>query len=51
MHRNTKDVVYDSTVNASISTVAPNPKEFGKQKRVNRTAKLKQSKLDLRREQ
>ncbi|XP_076926420.1 uncharacterized protein LOC143589582 [Bidens hawaiensis] len=43
-------MVYDS-VNASISTAASNTKDFGKKKRVNRTAKLKQSKLDVRREQ
>ncbi|KAD4888982.1 hypothetical protein R6Q59_034126 [Mikania micrantha] len=35
----------------SIPTAASNSKDFGKKKRVNRTAKLKQSKLDVRREQ
>ncbi|KAK1407269.1 hypothetical protein QVD17_38883 [Tagetes erecta] len=44
-------MVYDSTVNASIQTVVSNPKDFGKKKRVNKTAKLKQCKLDVRREQ
>ncbi|KAL8256961.1 hypothetical protein R6Q59_029002 [Mikania micrantha] len=44
-------MVYDSIANASIPTAASNSKEFGKKKRVNRTAKLKQSKLDVRREQ
>ncbi|KAK1435793.1 hypothetical protein QVD17_01562 [Tagetes erecta] len=44
-------MVYDSIANALIPTAASNPKEFGKKKRVNRTAKLKQSKLDVRREQ
>lgn len=34
-----------------IPVAASNIKEFGKKKRVNRTAKLKQSKLDVRREQ
>ncbi|KAJ0571306.1 putative transcription factor C2H2 family [Helianthus annuus] len=44
-------MVYHSTANASISTVASNMKEFVKKKRVNRSAKLKQCKLDVRREQ
>ncbi|KVH98901.1 Zinc finger, RING/FYVE/PHD-type [Cynara cardunculus var. scolymus] len=44
-------MVYDSIANASSPTAASNPKEFGKKKRVNRTAKLKQCKLDVRREQ
>ncbi|XP_023730200.1 uncharacterized protein LOC111877929 [Lactuca sativa] len=44
-------MVYDSIANASIPTAASNSKDFGKKKRVNRTAKLKQSKLDVRREQ
>ncbi|KAI3686470.1 hypothetical protein L1987_80148 [Smallanthus sonchifolius] len=44
-------MVYDSTANASISATASNPKELGKKRRVNRTAKLKQCKLDVRREQ
>ncbi|XP_076902412.1 uncharacterized protein LOC143557158 [Bidens hawaiensis] len=39
-------MVYDS-----ISTVGSNLKELGKKKRVNRTAKLNQCKLDVRREQ
>ncbi|KAJ0834354.1 putative transcription factor C2H2 family [Helianthus annuus] len=44
-------MVYDSIANALIPNVASNAKDFGKKKRVNRTAKLKQSKLDVRREQ
>ncbi|KAI3785741.1 hypothetical protein L1987_44866 [Smallanthus sonchifolius] len=44
-------MVYDSIANASIPTAASNSKDFAKKKRVNRTAKLKQSKLDVRREQ
>ncbi|XP_024971076.1 uncharacterized protein LOC112510047 [Cynara cardunculus var. scolymus] len=44
-------MVYDSIANASIPTAASNSKDFGKKKRVNRTAKLKQCKLDVRREQ
>lgn len=44
-------MVYDSIANASIPTAVSNPKELGKKKRVNRTAKLKQCKLDVRREQ
>ncbi|KAJ0765952.1 putative transcription factor C2H2 family [Helianthus annuus] len=44
-------MVYDSIANALIPTPASNPKDFNKKKRVNRTAKLKQSKLDVRREQ
>ncbi|KAF5807161.1 putative transcription factor C2H2 family [Helianthus annuus] len=44
-------MVYHSTANASISTFGSNMKEFVKKKRVNRTAKLKQCKLDVRREQ
>ncbi|KAI3777579.1 hypothetical protein L1987_47379 [Smallanthus sonchifolius] len=44
-------MVYDSIANASIPTAASNSKDFGKKKRVNRSAKLKQSKLDVRREQ
>ncbi|XP_024972137.1 uncharacterized protein LOC112511014 [Cynara cardunculus var. scolymus] len=42
---------YDSMTNVSIPTAASKAKEIGKKKRVNRTAKLKQSKLDVRREQ
>ncbi|PWA76746.1 Zinc finger, RING/FYVE/PHD-type [Artemisia annua] len=44
-------MVYDSIANGSIPTAASNSKDFGKKKRVNRSAKLKQSKLDVRREQ
>ncbi|KAJ9567204.1 hypothetical protein OSB04_003170 [Centaurea solstitialis] len=44
-------MVYDSIANASIPTAASNSKDFAKKKRVNRTAKLKQCKLDVRREQ
>ncbi|MFS7939819.1 putative CCR4-NOT transcription complex subunit 4 [Helianthus anomalus] len=44
-------MVYHSTAYASISTVASNMKEFVKKKWLNRTAKLKQCKLDVRREQ
>nr|XP_043606506.1 uncharacterized protein LOC122578588 [Erigeron canadensis] len=35
----------------SIPSAASNPKEFSKKKRVNRSAKIKQCKLDVRREQ
>lgn len=42
---------YDSIANSSIPSAAPNPKEINKKKRVNRTAKIKQCKLDVRREQ
>uniref|UniRef100_A0A803L8W0 RING-type domain-containing protein n=1 Tax=Chenopodium quinoa TaxID=63459 RepID=A0A803L8W0_CHEQI len=41
-------MVSDSTINASIPNVS---KDFGKKKRANRSAKLKQCKLDARREQ
>ncbi|XP_076946436.1 uncharacterized protein LOC143617925 [Bidens hawaiensis] len=44
-------MVYDSIANALIPTAGSNPKEFAKKKRVNQTAKLKQCKLDVRREQ
>ncbi|KAI7751808.1 hypothetical protein M8C21_031137 [Ambrosia artemisiifolia] len=44
-------MVYDSIANALIPSPASNPKDLAKKKRVNRTAKLKQSKLDVRREQ
>ncbi|CAI9296413.1 unnamed protein product [Lactuca saligna] len=44
-------MVYDSIANASIPTSVSNPKEICKKKRVNRTAKFKQSKLHVRREQ
>ncbi|XP_044481417.1 uncharacterized protein LOC123208010 [Mangifera indica] len=43
-------MVSDSITNASI-TSTPNSKDFGKKKRTNRSAKLKQCKLDARREQ
>ncbi|KAK2965150.1 hypothetical protein RJ640_005313 [Escallonia rubra] len=43
-------MAYDSIANASIPTAA-NAKDFAKKKRANRSAKLKQSKLDARREQ
>lgn len=44
-------MAYDSIANASIPTAASNPKDFAKKKRANRSAKLKQVKLDVRREQ
>ncbi|GFZ07774.1 RING/U-box superfamily protein [Actinidia rufa] len=44
-------MVTDSITNASIPTAASNPKDFAKKKRANRSAKLKQCKLDARREQ
>ncbi|KAI8528978.1 hypothetical protein RHMOL_Rhmol12G0190600 [Rhododendron molle] len=44
-------MVTDSTTNASIPMAASNSKDFAKKKRVNRSAKLKQCKLDARREQ
>jgi len=43
-------MISDSITNAS-ATAAPSARDFGKKKRTNRTAKLKQSKLGLRREQ
>ncbi|TXG50348.1 hypothetical protein EZV62_022872 [Acer yangbiense] len=43
-------MVSDSITNAPIPS-APNSKDFSKKKRANRTAKLKQCKLDARREQ
>ncbi|KAK4782261.1 hypothetical protein SAY86_016363 [Trapa natans] len=43
-------MVSDSIANASI-TCAPNVRDLGKKKRANRSAKLKQCKLDVRREQ
>ncbi|CAH8337221.1 unnamed protein product [Eruca vesicaria subsp. sativa] len=43
-------MVSDSITNASASA-APSPRDIGKKKRTNRSAKLKQSKLGLRREQ
>jgi hypothetical protein len=42
-------MAYDSI--ASIPMTTSNARDFGKKKRTNRSAKLKQSKLDLRREQ
>ncbi|PSS07825.1 CCR4-NOT transcription complex subunit like [Actinidia chinensis var. chinensis] len=41
----------DSIANASIPMAASNSKDFSKKKRANRSAKLKQCKLDARREQ
>ncbi|CAA0826644.1 RING/U-box superfamily protein [Striga hermonthica] len=41
----------DSILNVPIAVGSSNPKDFSKKKRANRTAKLKQSKLDVRREQ
>ncbi|XP_010503431.1 PREDICTED: uncharacterized protein LOC104780619 [Camelina sativa] len=43
-------MISDSITNAS-ATAAPSARDFGKKKRTNRSAKLKQSKLGLRREQ
>ncbi|CAA0384955.1 unnamed protein product [Arabidopsis thaliana] len=43
-------MISDSITNAS-ATSAPTARDFGKKKRTNRSAKLKQSKLGLRREQ
>ncbi|KAM7471354.1 hypothetical protein LguiA_009537 [Lonicera macranthoides] len=42
---------YDSIANVSIPATASNANDFAKKKRANRTAKLKQCKLDARREQ
>ncbi|KAI3464029.1 hypothetical protein Pfo_020692 [Paulownia fortunei] len=44
-------MVSDSIPNASIAMASSNPKDFAKKKRANRSAKLKQCKLDARREQ
>ncbi|XP_075104195.1 uncharacterized protein LOC107774625 isoform X1 [Nicotiana tabacum] len=44
-------MVSDSFPNASIPVASSNPKDFAKKKRANRSAKLKQCKLDARREQ
>ncbi|KAL3374677.1 hypothetical protein AABB24_006258 [Solanum stoloniferum] len=44
-------MVSDSIPKVSISIASSNPKDFAKKKRANRSAKLKQSKLDARREQ
>ncbi|XP_047310344.1 uncharacterized protein LOC124913943 [Impatiens glandulifera] len=49
---NSTDMISDSIgTTASIPMSASNPKDFPKKKRVNRSAKLKQCKLDVRREQ
>nr|ABI34271.1 hypothetical protein LES1_20t00002 [Solanum lycopersicum] len=44
-------MVSDSIVNVAIPVASSNSRDFGKKKRANRTAKLKQSKRDARREQ
>lgn len=44
-------MVSDSIANVSSAPSAPNSRDFGKKKRANRSAKLKQCKLDARREQ
>ncbi|KAG8379069.1 hypothetical protein BUALT_Bualt07G0049900 [Buddleja alternifolia] len=44
-------MISDSIPNASIAMASSNPKDFAKKKRANRSAKLKQCKLDARREQ
>lgn len=44
-------MVSDSIANASAANSAPNARDFAKKKRANRSAKLKQCKLDARREQ
>ncbi|KAL7153380.1 hypothetical protein ABFS83_04G164900 [Erythranthe nasuta] len=44
-------MISDSIPNASIAMASANPKDFAKKKRANRSAKLKQCKLDARREQ
>ncbi|MCE0481696.1 hypothetical protein HAX54_039636 [Datura stramonium] len=44
-------MVSDSTPSASIPVASSNPKDFARKKRANRSAKLKQWKLDARREQ
>ncbi|KAK9278203.1 hypothetical protein L1049_027764 [Liquidambar formosana] len=44
-------MISDSIANAPVPAAAPNPKDFAKKKRTNRSAKLKQCKLDARREQ
>lgn len=44
-------MVSDSISNVSIPIASSNPKDFAKKKRANRSAKLKQCKLDARREQ
>ncbi|XP_051133051.1 uncharacterized protein LOC127252781 [Andrographis paniculata] len=44
-------MISDSIPNASIAMASSNSKDFAKKKRANRSAKLKQCKLDARREQ
>ncbi|CAI9773759.1 unnamed protein product [Fraxinus pennsylvanica] len=44
-------MISDSIANASIHMASSNPKDFAKKKKANRSAKLKQCKLDARREQ
>ncbi|KAL7139105.1 hypothetical protein ABFS83_09G029100 [Erythranthe nasuta] len=44
-------MISDSIPNASIAMASSNPKDLAKKKKGNRSAKLKQSKLDARREQ
>ncbi|CAA2961474.1 TPRXL isoform X1 [Olea europaea subsp. europaea] len=44
-------MISDSIANASILMASSNPKDFSKKKKANRSAKLKQCKLDARREQ
>ncbi|KZV34721.1 mediator of RNA polymerase II transcription subunit 1-like [Dorcoceras hygrometricum] len=44
-------MVSDSIPSASVPMASSNPKDFAKKKRANRSAKLKQCKLDARREQ
>ncbi|PIN22645.1 MOT2 transcription factor [Handroanthus impetiginosus] len=44
-------MISDSIPNASVAMASSNPKDFAKKKRANRSAKLKQCKLDARREQ
>ncbi|KAH6756976.1 hypothetical protein C2S53_009210 [Perilla frutescens var. hirtella] len=44
-------MISDSIPNASVALASSNPKDFAKKKRANRSAKLKQCKLDARREQ
>ncbi|KAL2539512.1 RING/U-box superfamily protein [Abeliophyllum distichum] len=44
-------MISDSIANASIPMASTNPRDFAKKKKANRSAKLKQCKLDARREQ
>ncbi|KAL2482566.1 RING/U-box superfamily protein [Forsythia ovata] len=44
-------MISDSIPNASMTLASSNPKDYAKKKRVNRSAKLKQCKLDARRDQ